>query len=60
MDYIERAIAGKIISRFQQKRVIAITGARQTGKTILCKNIIPKAVDKSFKYYTFDDPDDRT
>ena len=59
MDYIERAIADKIISGFQQKRVIAITGARQTGKTTLCKNIIPKAVNKSFKYYTFDDPDER-
>ena len=51
MDFIERAVAGKIISRFKQKRVIAITGARQTGKTTLCKDIIPKAVNKSFKYY---------
>jgi hypothetical protein len=59
MDYIERAVADKIISRFRQKRVIAITGARQTGKTTLCKNIIPKAVNKSFKYFTFDDPDER-
>lgn len=59
MDYIERSITDKIISRFQQRRVIAITGARQTGKTTLCKNIIPAAVDKPFKYYTFDDPDER-
>ncbi|RZD14251.1 MAG: ATP-binding protein [Candidatus Acidulodesulfobacterium ferriphilum] len=59
MDYIERSITDKIISRFQQRRVIAITGARQTGKTTLCKNIIPAAIDKPFKYYTFDDPDER-
>ncbi|RZD16884.1 MAG: hypothetical protein EVJ46_01200 [Candidatus Acididesulfobacter guangdongensis] len=59
MDYIERSITDKIISKFKQRRVIAITGARQTGKTTLCRNIIPKTIGKSFKYYTFDDPDER-
>ncbi len=59
MDYIRRSITDKIISRFKQRRIIAITGARQTGKTTLCKNIIPGVINEPIKYYTFDDPDER-
>ena len=59
MDYIKRSITHKIVERLKKRRVIAVTGARQTGKTVLCKNIIPSVTNKPYKYYTFDDPEER-
>ena len=59
MEYIKRAVTDNIITRLKHRKIIAVTGARQTGKTTLCKNIIPSLLNSPFKYFTFDDPDER-
>ena len=59
MDYIKRDILNSILSRIKQDRVIVITGARQTGKTTLCKSLITESLNLPFTYISFDDPDER-
>lgn len=59
MIYYKRNIADLIIERLSSERIIVLTGARQTGKTTLCEDIIPKVLKLSCSYFTFDDPDER-
>ncbi len=59
MNYIKREIVDLIIKRFKSRNIISIIGPRQTGKTTLCKEILPSMIKKDFEYYTFDDPDER-
>jgi hypothetical protein len=41
------------------ERVIIISGARQTGKTTLCEELVPGHLGLPYTYISFDDPDDR-
>lgn len=59
MDFLKRDIADIIVSRIGKDRLIVLTGARQTGKTTLCENILPKMLCLQATYITFDDPDER-
>ena len=51
MKYIKRAIEDVVIQLDKSFKGILITGARQTGKTSMIKNLFP---DK--KYVLIDDP----
>ncbi len=59
MNYIDRIIIERILKRLKYRKIIAIIGPRQTGKTTLCKKIIPPKLGMDFEYFTFDDPDER-
>ena len=51
MSYIERAITPYIDKAEKNFKAVLITGARQTGKTTLLRQLFPEK-----KYVTFDDP----
>jgi predicted AAA+ superfamily ATPase len=38
---------------------VVLTGARQTGKTTLVRDLLPQADQKPFVYFSLDDPDER-
>jgi predicted AAA+ superfamily ATPase len=59
MDYIHRHITDNVTVRMKDEQILALTGARQTGKTTLCEQEIPAATNLPFTYITFDDPDER-
>ena len=59
MEYLKRSIASVLLSRIHNEQIVAITGARQTGKTTLCENILPGLLHLPFTYLSFDDPDER-
>jgi len=59
MDNIKRSITDTIVARLNNDQVVALTGARQTGKTTLCETELPERLDLSFTYISFDDPDER-
>lgn len=59
MDSIKRSITENIINRLNHEQVVALTGARQTGKTTFCEMQLPDLLDLSFTYISFDDPDER-
>jgi uncharacterized protein len=59
MDSIKRSILDTVISRLQQEHVVALTGARQTGKTTLCETQLPDLLNIPCTYISFDDPDER-
>ena len=59
MHYIKRNVLLPIQSRLEQDRVIVVTGARQTGKTTLCTELIPDLLQQPYTYISFDDPDER-
>ncbi len=49
--WIKREISEKILKLGKEKPAILVTGARQTGKSSLLKNLFPNA-----QYISFDDP----
>jgi len=59
MDTVKRSIIDTITTRLQQEGIVALTGARQTGKTTLCEELLPEFLDLPFTYISFDDPDER-
>ncbi len=59
MDTIKRAITTNLTDRLQQNPIVALTGARQTGKTTICEELIPEALHLPITYISFDDPDER-
>lgn len=59
MDSIKRSILDTVISRLQQEQIVALTGARQTGKTTLCEVQLPEQLNLPLTYISFDDPDER-
>ncbi len=50
MNSIKRSITDTIITRLNHEQVVALTGARQTGKTTLCEMQLPERLDRSFTY----------
>jgi uncharacterized protein len=59
MSLINRSILPLMISRMRQDRILAVTGARQTGKTTLCERQLPENTQQDHAYITFDDPEER-
>ncbi len=59
MKYLNRTITEIIVKRIKYRQGIVVTGARQTGKTTLCKEILPLVLKQEFAYFSFDDPDER-
>lgn len=59
MDSIKRSILDIIGSRLKHDLVVVLTGARQTGKTTLCEQLLPEHLNLPFTYISFDDPDER-
>lgn len=59
MDYLQRSITNILLSRINNEQLVIITGARQTGKTTLCENLLPGLLSRTFAYISFDDPDER-
>jgi predicted AAA+ superfamily ATPase len=59
MDLINRSILPLMIPRMRQDRILAVTGARQTGKTTLCERQLPESTQQAYAYITFDDPEER-
>lgn len=59
MTYIKRTITDAALSRLKQDYALVLTGARQTGKTTFCENILPSYLKLPFTYISFDDPDER-
>jgi uncharacterized protein len=59
VNYLQRSITDVILSRLATDQVVVITGARQTGKTTLCENLLPQLLNLTFAYISFDDPDER-
>ena len=59
MDYLQRNITNVLLSRINSEQILVITGARQTGKTTLCENLLPKLLNLPMTYISFDDPDER-
>lgn len=60
MKTIRRYISDIIKKRIENRNIIAVTGARQTGKTTLCKEILPENLCLDYRYFLFDDPDERS
>ena len=59
MEYIKRNITNILVSKIKKEGVIALTGARQTGKTTLCEGLLPQYINQPYTYISFDDPDER-
>ncbi len=59
MKMVDRNLLSIALERLKHDQVLVITGARQTGKTTLCENIIPEVTNLPFTYISFDDPDER-
>lgn len=59
MDSIKRSIIDIVAAQLEHEQIVALTGARQTGKTTLCEVQLPELLNLPFTYITFDDPDER-
>src|SRR4030067_2171891 len=59
MQIIPRHIIKVVLSRLENESVLALTGARQTGKPTFCRDILPQSLQIPFSYISFDDPDER-
>jgi predicted AAA+ superfamily ATPase len=59
MNCVKRSIIDIVAARLQNEQIVALTGARQTGKTTLCETQLPELLNLPFTYISFDDPDER-
>lgn len=59
MNSFKRSMLDTVASRLRHEQIVALTGARQTGKTTLCENQLPELLDLPSTYISFDDPDER-
>ncbi|MBI4650319.1 ATP-binding protein [Candidatus Desantisbacteria bacterium] len=59
MKYFNRNITKILLEKLKQTNIIALTGARQVGKTTLCEDLFPKYTNLAHSYISFDDPDER-
>jgi len=59
MKTITRHISNIIEKRIKNRNIISVIGARQTGKTTLCRDILPENLGLDYRYFLFDDPDER-
>ncbi|MDR7516997.1 MAG: ATP-binding protein [Armatimonadota bacterium] len=59
MRLYPRAILPLLRSRVTTRRIVVLTGARQTGKTTLARDLLPSPEIPPILYITLDDPDER-
>lgn len=59
MEYIKRDVDSIALARLKHEHGLVLTGARQTGKTTFCEEILPIHLNLPFTYISFDDPDER-
>jgi predicted AAA+ superfamily ATPase len=59
MNRLQRSILTSVTTRLQHNQIVALTGARQTGKTTLCETQLPEQLNLPATYISFDDPDER-
>ena len=59
MNSIKRSILDTVVTRLHHDQIVALTGARQTGKTTLCEVQLPVQLNLPYTYISFDDPDER-
>jgi uncharacterized protein len=59
MDLIHRDLLEMLAGRVKHQRIVAVLGARQTGKTTLCEQLLPGQLKISHTYISFDDPEER-
>ena len=54
-----RRLAATLVDRLVKRPVTVLTGARQTGKTTLVRDLLPDAGGPPAIYFSLDDPDER-
>lgn len=54
-----RRLVDRLLSRLKHRPVVVLTGARQTGKTTLVRDLLPRLGGPEAVYFTLDDPDER-
>ena len=54
-----RRLLGLLRARLASRPITVLTGARQTGKTTLVRDLLPAAGDPPTVYLSLDDPDER-
>jgi len=54
-----RRLADLLIDRLAKRPVTVLTGARQTGKTTLVRDLLPAAGGPAGLYFSLDDPEER-
>ncbi|MEK7866685.1 MAG: ATP-binding protein [Planctomycetota bacterium] len=54
-----RALLPVLRARIARRPVVVLTGARQTGKTTLVRDLLPHAGAQETVYFSLDDPDER-
>jgi len=59
MRLYPRALVPLLRSRIATRPVIVLTGARQTGKTTLVRELLPSPDEPPSVYFSLDDPDER-
>ena len=59
MNTIARDIGPLVVEKITQEDILVLTGARQTGKTTFCEQLLPPAAGWPYTYVSFDDPDER-
>ena len=52
-------LAATLVDRLVKRPVTVLTGARQTGKTTLVRDLLPDAGGPPAIYFSLDDPDER-
>lgn len=59
MELHPRAILPLLLKRLSRRSITVITGARQTGKTTLVRELLPAGSQIPSVYFSLDDPDER-
>lgn len=59
MELLNRHMLPLVASYLEKDGVVAVIGARQTGKTTLCEKQAPDRLGLAHSYISFDDPDER-
>jgi predicted AAA+ superfamily ATPase len=54
-----RRVLDLLQARLRSRRITVLTGARQTGKTTLVRDLLPSETDRGTVYFSLDDPDER-
>ncbi len=54
-----RRVIEVLRARLASRAITVLTGARQTGKTTLVRDLLPAATDRATVYLSLDDPDER-
>ena len=59
MVFHPRGLLPQLLDRLERMPVTVLTGARQTGKTTLVRDLLPGAGGPPYVYISLDDPDER-